>query len=95
MAPRVLQDGLWGFTGSLAPPPSPETLPECLGALAEWGVTIDKLVRSPEPTPEERVLLEGLASEVDTFVRKLWKENEWETAWFVNPPVSGRRLKCG
>lgn len=95
VAPRVLQDGLWGFTGSLAPPPSPETLPECLGALAEWGVTIDKLVRSPEPTPEERVLLEGLAREVDTFVRKLWKENEWETAWFVNPPVSGRRLKCG
>ncbi|EPS97517.1 hypothetical protein FOMPIDRAFT_1128400 [Fomitopsis schrenkii] len=86
VAPRVLQDGLWGFTGSLAPPPSPDTLPECLGALAEWGVTMDKLVRSPEPTPEECVLLEGLAREVDTFVRRLWREDEWETAWFVNPP---------
>ncbi|KZT67269.1 hypothetical protein DAEQUDRAFT_746211 [Daedalea quercina L-15889] len=86
IAPRLLQDGLWGFTGSLSPPPSPDTLPECLGALSEWGVTMDKLIRSPEPTPEERALLEEVAEEVDTFVRRLWKEAEWETAWFVNPP---------
>ena len=63
-----------------------------MGALAEWGVTMDKLVRSPEPTPEERVLLEGLAREVDVFVRGVWREDEWETAWFVNPPVSDCRM---
>ncbi|KAH9936542.1 uncharacterized protein B0H18DRAFT_325908 [Fomitopsis serialis] len=84
--PRLLQDGLWGFTGSLAPPPSPDTLPECLGALSEWNLTMDKLVRSPEPSPEERMLLEKAGSEVDTFVKWLWREDEWETAWFVNPP---------
>lgn len=54
---------------------------------------MDKLVRSPEPTPEECVLLEGLAREVDTFVRRLWREDEWETAWFVNPPVSRYHLR--
>ena len=59
-----------------------------MGALAEWGVTIEGLVRSAEPTAEERALLEGLAREVDAFVRGLWAEDGWETAWFVNPPVS-------
>ncbi|TFY54524.1 hypothetical protein EVJ58_g8810 [Rhodofomes roseus] len=65
IAPRLLQDGLWGFTGSLTPP-----------TLAGHAARV----------LEERVLLEAAASDVDTFVRRLWREDEWETAWFVNPP---------
>ena len=45
---RLKQDGLWGFTGALTPPPSPSLLPTSLGALQEWGVTIDKMVVSPK-----------------------------------------------
>ena len=25
---------------------------------------------------------------VNTFVLQHWPENQWETAWFLNPPVS-------
>ncbi|PCH39885.1 hypothetical protein WOLCODRAFT_88342 [Wolfiporia cocos MD-104 SS10] len=83
---RLLQDGLWGFTGTLTPPPSPDTLSDCLPALADWGVTIDKLVRSPPDTEEEQAMIDGVGKEVDTFIRRRWIEEEWETAWFVNPP---------
>ncbi|KAG6813592.1 hypothetical protein H0H92_009637 [Tricholoma furcatifolium] len=82
---RVAQDGLWGFTGNSSPPPSPSTLPSCLPALADWGVTIDKLIRSTSPTPEEAALLYRAGEEIQEFVRKRWDESSWETAWFVNP----------
>ncbi|KAH9851714.1 hypothetical protein C2E23DRAFT_732402 [Lenzites betulinus] len=86
LSARLHQDGLWGFTGTDSPPPSPSTLPECLPALADWGVTMEKLVRSPRGTEEEErgVKLYGL--EIETFVKRRWNEREWETAWFVNPP---------
>lgn len=84
--PRIEQDGLWGFTGTLFPPPSPSTLPSCLPALAEWGITIDSLVRSAPGTEEEDVLVRRAGKEVDRYVRMRWREGEWETAWFVNPP---------
>ncbi|KAI0631935.1 hypothetical protein C8Q77DRAFT_1122797 [Trametes polyzona] len=83
---RLYQDGLWGFTGSESPPPSPSTLPECLPALAEWGVTMDKLVRSPRGTEEEEREVRKYGAELETFVKRRWNEREWETAWFVNPP---------
>ncbi|THH26822.1 hypothetical protein EUX98_g7362 [Antrodiella citrinella] len=86
IAPRVTQDGLWGFTGNTAPPPSPSTLPSCLPALAEWGVTMDKLVCSPKGTEEEEELVKQAGSDIAAFVRNRWNEREWETAWFVNPP---------
>ncbi|PSR71994.1 hypothetical protein PHLCEN_2v12204 [Hermanssonia centrifuga] len=86
IAPRVLQDGLWGFTGSNLPPPSPSTLHECLPALSDWNVTADKLIRSPQGTLEEDELVRQTSSEIDVFVRRRWVESEWETAWFVNPP---------
>lgn len=85
---RVEQDGLWGFTGNSSPPPSPSTLPSCLPALSEWGVTMEKLVRSEKGTEEEETLVRRAGKEVDNFVRNLWTEANWETAWFVNPPVS-------
>ncbi|OCH85959.1 hypothetical protein OBBRIDRAFT_797657 [Obba rivulosa] len=86
IAARLHQDGLWGFTGNTSPPPSPSLVPEALPALAEWGVTLDKLVRSQRGTWEEEALVRQAAGEVDAFVRRRWKEREWETAWFVNPP---------
>lgn len=32
-------------------------------------------------------LLKAAAKEIDTFIRNLWVESEWESAWFMNPPV--------
>ncbi|KAJ3513495.1 hypothetical protein NLJ89_g2917 [Agrocybe chaxingu] len=83
---RIDQDGLWGFTGSGSPPPSPSTLPDCLPALTEWGITLEKMVKSRTPTPEEALLIKQAGTEVHRFVKNRWLESEWETAWFVNPP---------
>ncbi|KAH7927789.1 hypothetical protein BV22DRAFT_250690 [Leucogyrophana mollusca] len=83
---RIQQDGLCGFTGSVDPPPSPSTLPECLPALAEWGITMNKLIRSPKGSEEEEDMVKTAGDQVGGFVRKRWDEREWETAWFVNPP---------
>jgi hypothetical protein len=87
VTPRILQDGLWGFTGLTAPPPSPSLLPTYLPALSDWGITIDKLVRSPKGTDEEEELVRQAGREIETFIKRRWTEQEWETAWFVNPPV--------
>ncbi|KAJ7643862.1 hypothetical protein FB45DRAFT_735602 [Roridomyces roridus] len=83
---RVEQDGLWGFTGNTSPPPSPSTLPSCVPALAEWGFTIDKMIKSEKGTVEEELLVAAAGRPVDNFVKQRWVEDEWETAWFVNPP---------
>lgn len=85
---RLQQDGIWGFTGSNEPPPSPSLLPQSLGALSEWGVTLDKLIISPRGSAEEEVAIRMVGNEVAKFIKNRWKEDEWETAWFVNPPVS-------
>ena len=85
---RIDQDGLWGFTGNDSPPPSPSNLPSCLPSLSEWGITIDKMIRSQLPTPEEAALIDRAGREVHRYVKNRWSESEWETAWFVNPPVS-------
>ena len=87
---RLHQDGLWGFTGYApdSPPPSPSLLPACLPALSDWGVTEASLTRTPRGTEEEEIAVREAGSEVHKFVTKTWKEREWETAWFVNPPVS-------
>ncbi|EIN12656.1 hypothetical protein PUNSTDRAFT_97471 [Punctularia strigosozonata HHB-11173 SS5] len=84
---RIHQDGLWGFTGTPPddPPPSPSHVTDALPALAEWGVTPDKLVRSPRGTDEEEALVRRAGREVQEFVKRRWDERVWETAWFVNP----------
>ncbi|KAI0036577.1 hypothetical protein K488DRAFT_40918 [Vararia minispora EC-137] len=86
--PRLYQDGLWGFTGysNDSPPPSPSKLSNCLPALAEWGVTEDKMIRSAKGTPEEEQAVIEAGGEIQTFIVRRWNEREWETAWFVNPP---------
>ncbi|KAF8629996.1 hypothetical protein AX15_003167 [Amanita polypyramis BW_CC] len=83
---RVESYGSWGFTGNSEPPPSPSTLPSCIDALSEWHITLDKLKIPPKCTPEEEFLFEEAGKEINTFVKKNWPEDEWETAWFVNPP---------
>lgn len=83
---RVQQDGLCGFTGNEEPPPSPSTLPQCLPALAEWGITMENLVRSPRGSTEIEEMVRNAGREIDGFVKRRWVESEWETAWFVNPP---------
>lgn len=85
---RIDQDGLWGFTGNDTPPPSPSHLHSCLPALAEWGITKDKMIKSDPPTEQEALAIEKAGKEVHRFVKNRWRESEWETAWFVNPPVS-------
>lgn len=94
VAARVDQDGLWGFTGHNSPPPSPSLLPSCLPALSEWNVTLDKLVRSEKGSEEEEQLVRRAGEEVGRFVKNRWSEKEWETAWFVNPPVRLVRIIC-
>lgn len=49
---------------------------------------MDKLLCYSKPTEEEKEMMKMVGSEVDKFVRQRWVESEWETAWFVNPPVS-------
>jgi hypothetical protein len=80
-----------GFTGYSAdsPPPSPSQLSACLPALSDWGVTEASLIRSTRGTEEEETAVREAGAEVHQFVVATWKEQEWETAWFVNPPVSG------
>ncbi|KJA24026.1 hypothetical protein HYPSUDRAFT_162515 [Hypholoma sublateritium FD-334 SS-4] len=83
---RIDQDGLWGFTSNEGSPPSSENLVASIGALSEWGITLDRMVKSEPPTKEEASLVERAGSEVHRYVQTRWSESEWETAWFVNPP---------
>jgi hypothetical protein len=46
------------------------------------------MIISPKGTDEEEGLVKCAGREVQAFVKKRWNETEWETAWFVNPPVS-------
>lgn len=80
--PHVHEDGLWGFTGAPAPAPYFLPLSQCMGVLVELGITPDK-IRSVD-----RGSYEPAGIEVERFVRRQWPEDNWETAWFVNPHVS-------
>ncbi|KAF8547456.1 hypothetical protein OG21DRAFT_1517363 [Imleria badia] len=90
---RVQQDGLCGFTGSTDTVESLPSLESCLPALADWGVIMDKLVRSPSASEVEERMVKNAGKEVHKFVKRRWNEDQWETAWFVNPPV--RFMRCG
>ena len=90
---RIDQDGLCGFTGNDLPPPSPSNLPSCLPALAEWGITKETMIVSEPATEEQKLLIDRAGKEVHRFIKNRWKESDWETAWFVNPPVSACFLR--
>lgn len=54
---------------------------------------MDKLVRSEKGTEEEEEAVQRAGRHVGEFVKRRWVEEEWETAWFVNPPV-GVPFEC-
>ncbi|KAG9315947.1 hypothetical protein JVU11DRAFT_3601 [Chiua virens] len=83
---RIQQDGLCGFTGSTDTPESLPSLESCLPGLADWGITMDNLIRSSRGNKMEEAMVESAGTEVCEFVKRRWKESQWETAWFVNPP---------
>ncbi|KAG9099076.1 hypothetical protein FRC06_005675 [Ceratobasidium sp. 370] len=58
---RIVQDGLWGFSGSSYKPKGSGV------------ASIDELVRQA-------------GSEVRAYVEAKWPAEEYEVAWFVNPP---------
>ncbi len=53
---------------------------------------MDKLVRSQRGTDEEERQVREHGREIETFIKRRWIESEWETAWFVNPPVSAHSV---
>jgi hypothetical protein len=89
---RIEQDGLSGFIGLESPPPSPSTLPAAITAVESWGITLDNVIISPKGTDEEEAYVKKAGEEVHKYVESIWKAEEWEVAWFVNPPV-GLRLE--
>jgi hypothetical protein len=46
------------------------------------------MIVSAKANEDEEVLIRKAGGEVHEFVKRRWDESEWETAWFVNPPVS-------
>ncbi|KAG6336883.1 hypothetical protein ID866_2209 [Astraeus odoratus] len=86
IAARIQQDGLCGFTGSNDSIDDLPSLESCLQALADWGVTKEAMVYSPRGSDEEEEMVRNAGKEVSGFVRRRWPEDQWETAWFVNPP---------
>lgn len=47
---------------------------------------MEKLIRSPRGSADEEDVVRAAGEEVHRFVIGRWREEEWETAWFVNPP---------
>lgn len=84
---RIDQDGMWGFTGVDGPPEVPKDFASSLSIVSEWGITTDTMIKSAPPTEDERKLMIKATAPVQEFVKSLWVEDEWEAAWFVNPPV--------
>ncbi|KZW00902.1 hypothetical protein EXIGLDRAFT_638758 [Exidia glandulosa HHB12029] len=79
--PRIDVCGIWGFTGGAhlellqAPPLGPEAQ-----------ARVDKWLGTGDEAAEVREAVRVAGEEVGAFVRAHWPEDEWETAWFVNPP---------
>ncbi|RDX41347.1 hypothetical protein OH76DRAFT_1412208 [Lentinus brumalis] len=86
----VNEIGLTGCTGLSGPPPSlADELPGALPALAAWKITEEDAKSMPNAerlSPQERALIRDAGKEVAEFIQNRWKEDEWETCWFVNPP---------
>ena len=71
---RIDKLGLWGFSGTEG----------CEGATLPEGIT-----PPPPPTQEEADVIGGACQQIEKCVRSRWPEAQWESAWFMNPPVSG------
>ena len=69
---KVEIDGLWGFTGG-----APESV-----------ANISQEVSGAEESDDVEALIKQARFQTNEYVKANWREDEWETAWFVNPPVS-------
>lgn len=92
----VKEIGLFGFTGGAEVTPSACDLNSVLPAIAHWGHTeVDLRPTDEDGTvlgQEEKDKLEAVVEEISRFVKRRWKEEEWEVGWWVNPIVSGQAL---
>ena len=70
---RVKEEGLWGFTGTEG---------------GEEPIPPPGINPIPPVSDVEEKFLEDARHEFHVFVKRRWPEDEWECAWFVNPPVS-------
>ena len=57
---------------------------------------MDKLARSSSGSEAEETTIKNAGQKVHEFVKRRWKENRWEPAWFIDPPVRCfiRRADC-
>lgn len=55
-----------------------------------WGFNGSDYVRKPLQglSEEETQIILNAGREIELFVLREWKEDDYETAWFANPPVS-------
>ena len=70
---QIDRDGLWGFTGGSHD-----------NNVADDGMYTDV---APGTSPSARSHILAASHHVHQFVLARWPEDEWEVAWFVNPPV--------
>lgn len=47
---------------------------------------------TPKYDGPDAPLLKVAGQEMDAFVRNFWPESDWESAWFMNPPVRDNNL---
>lgn len=73
VASQVERDGLWGFTGVIGQDESHND-----------SVYTDV---APGTSPSARSHILAAAYHINQFVLEHWPEDDWEVAWFVNPPV--------
>jgi hypothetical protein len=52
-----------------------------------WGFTGDET--TPKSIGDAKDLVRIATSEIQSFVLASWNPTKYETAWFLNPPVSG------
>src|SRR5260370_28510491 len=58
-----------------------------------WGFTGG--ITQPQANDKDVPLIWKASQEIQTFVKKVWPEDQWETAWFMNPLVRHRIMLCG
>lgn len=77
---RIDECGIWGFTGGAEA--------ELAGHEAEEDARGAKFIGTGDEARAVRAAVREAGTEVDIFVKRHWPENQWSTAWFVNPTVS-------
>ena len=74
---QVERHGLWGFTGIDRPNSAEDDTAQ--------NAAYDDVAPGRSSTAREHIL--AATAHIYQFVLAHWPEDEWEVAWFVNPPV--------